>query len=411
MSARSSFVFNPLLPSFSENPYEIYEALRSRDEPFYFPDNDMWLLSRYDDISEITLGKQAVRSLVGISSPADLAERQKSANWHDMPFHERFVQFSLLDSDGDIHRRLRDQVFKHLARKSITGLAPAIQSFVGRLISALETHKEIDFIGDFAVHIPGFVIGMLLGAPEEDCTQLRIWSENIVQFFDLDRSDERKVIAETAAEEFYHYLVSLKAQRAQEPKDDLISSMIVDQAAGHYSDDEFISTCMLILMAGHGSTIDVLGSGMHTLLKFPDVITALRKDLTLLPNTIQEMFRYEPPLPFFHRHLTEETLIRGRRFPSGTTFGLLYGSANRDSAQFDKPNTFDIKRYPNRHLSFGRGSHLCLGNHLARLNMNIIFETLLRRFSDFQLVDEQVRYKRGLSVRGPESLPIAWTVK
>jgi len=400
--------FNPLSPAFSRNPYAVYAELRERDEPFWFEDQDMFLLSHYKDVATVATNPAMLRSLAGIESEANAKERQRHANWHDMPFHERVVQFSLLDSDGEIHRRLRRQIFGEFSVRSVSGLEPMVQAFVDGLLDDLQQHDEIDFIGDFAAHIPGHVIGQLLGVPAEDCPQLRLWSEQVVQFFDVDRSDERKQIAETATREFYHYLTDLKAARSKAPKNDLISKMTEDERQGRYTQDEFISTCMLILMAGHGSTIDVLGSGMHTLLNHPETMVRLRADPSLLPDAIQEMFRYEAPLPFFHRHATEEVTLRGQHFPAGTTFGLLYGAANRDPRQFDDSDTFNITRTPNRHLAFGLGAHLCLGNNLARLNMRVIFETLMRRFPHIELATENVTYKRGLSVRGPASLPVRW---
>lgn len=405
MHTETAFFFDPLSADFAADPYRFYSTLREQVKPYYFATQGMWLLSRFDDISQVTLHPKAVRSLIGIVSPDQLAREQRKANWHDMPYHERFVQCSMLDSDGDKHSRLRSQLFKSFVPKNVGGLEPSIQNFVDELLDELQNHDSIDFVDDFAAHIPGYAIGRLLGAPTEDCSQLREWSELIVQYFDINRTDERKNLAETATREFYEYLTALKRQRLKNPQNDLISSMIQDQANGVYSDDEFISACMLILMAGHGSTIDVLATGMHTLLKFPDAMHGLRHDASLLPTAIQEMFRYEPPLPFFHRHVLEDIEIRGHHFPAGTTFGLLYSAANRDPAAFENPNEFDISRSPNRHLSFGRGVHLCLGNHLARLNMNVIFQTLWRRFSKIELLDEPV-YKPGLSVRGPESLHV-----
>lgn len=402
------FQFDPLSRAFSENPYAVYETLRDADEPYFFEQQNMWLLSRYDDVSAVTIDPGMVRSLVGFKSAEELQAMQRQANWHDMPYHERVVQFSLLDSDGDVHRRLRKQVFGSFLGANVAGLEPIVQAYVDALLDSLIDCEQVDFIGDFAAHIPGFVIGKLLGAPEEDCPQLRIWSEQIVQFFDVDRSHERKQIAEGATKEFYHYLTELKRERMRAPQDDLISKMLVDERAGLYSQDEFISTCMLILMAGHGSTIDVLGSGMHTLMDHPTAARTLRGSPDMLPVAIQEMFRYEPPLPFFHRHATQEFELRGRLYPAGTTFGLLYGAANRDPRHFEQADRFLINREPNRHLAFGRGAHLCLGNHLARLNMKVLFGTLLRRFSAFEFVDEKVIYKRGLSVRGPEALNISW---
>ncbi|NKB51892.1 MAG: cytochrome P450 [Rhizobiaceae bacterium] len=410
MTDHPSPLLDPLDPQFACDPYAVYAQLRDLDEPYFYEDLNMWMLSRYDDVCTIATSPHAVRSLVGIADDQEIAQWQRQANWHDMPYHERVVQFSLLDSDGDVHRRLRRQIFGEFKGDSIAYLEPVVQTHVDQLLDGLEERSQVDFMEDFAVHIPGYVIGHLLGAPAEDCHQLRLWSEQVVQFFDVDRSDEKKQIAERATRDFFHYLCDLKADRAVTPKNDLISKMIVDERAGKYSEDEFISTCMLILMAGHGSTIDVLGSGMHTLLTHRDALQTLRASPSALPLAIQEMFRYEPPLPFFHRHATREVNIRDHRFPAGTTFGLLYGAANRDTEQFEQADSFVIDRSPNRHLAFGLGAHLCLGNNLARLNMKIIFETLLRRFPSIELVDETVEYKPGLSVRGPKKLNIAWSV-
>jgi len=405
MTVSNSLVFDPLSAEFAKNPYAFYDDLRAQDRPFYFAAQDMWLLSRFDDISQIALHPKAVRSLFGYVSQKELALEQRKANWHDMPYHERFVQRSMLDSDGEKHKRLRGHLFKWFTPKSIDRLEPIIQNFVDMLLDSLQTHDQVDFVADVAAPIPGYAIGQLLGVPVKDCAQLREWSELVVQYFDIDRSAQRKQMAETATRDFYEYLVDLKQQRIDSPQDDLISRMIQDQAQGFYSDDEFISDCMLILMAGHGSTIDVLSTGMHTLLNFPDAMRHLQKDTSLLPTAIQEMFRYEPPLPFFHRHVLEDIEIRGHHFEAGTTFGLLYSAGNRDPKYFENPNMFDIARTPNRHLSFGRGVHLCLGNHLARLNMKIVFTTLWQRFSKVELI-EAPTYKRGLSVRGPTALQV-----
>ena len=164
---------------------------------------------------------------------------------------------------------------------------------------------------------------------------------------------------------------------------------------------------MLILMAGHGSTIDVMGSGMNALLANRDQLERLRQDPGLIQTAVQEMFRYESPLPFFHRHVTDSVEVLGKTYPKGTTFGLLYGSANRDPERFPHADRFDVARAPNRHIAFGRGAHLCLGNHLSRLDMEIVFLTLLERTKNIELTTDHVKFKRSLSIRGPISLPLA----
>lgn len=411
MTTPQEIVFDPLSPAFAQDPYRVYKALREAEEPTWFAPQGLWLLSRYADVAKIATDPNMVRSLDEFETADQAARRRRQANWHDMPYHQRFVQVSLLDSDGAAHRRLRRLLLGKFTTTAVAGLEPMIQQIVDGLLAELAGQPKIEFIKDFAAHIPGRVTAHILGAPQEYSAQMRQWSEQVVQFFDVDRSDDRKVLAETATRDFHDFLVDLKVRRKKHPHNDLISAMIADEAAGHYQGDEFISTCMLILMAGHGSTIDVLGSGMHLLLTHPDAMLDLRDRPEALPTAIQEIFRYEPPLPFFHRHATADVEIGGRIWPAGTTFGLLYGAANRDPTQFEDPDIFRIDRSPNRHLAFGQGAHLCLGNNVARLTMRVIFATLLRRFSEIALEQEAVRYKPGLSVRGPEALQIRWTAQ
>jgi len=409
MSPSTDLSFQPLSDAFAQDPHPFYEALRAQEGLTWFDDFDVFLAARFDDVTQIVQHDKMVRSLDHVASLEEIAEQKRAQNWHDMPHHSRFVQFSLLDSDGAVHDRLRKQVFKLFTPVMVGKLRDDIQRYVDHLFDGLSDRDEIDFVEDLATHVPGHIIGRVLGVPDEDCPQLRIWSENIVQFFDIDRSDERKALAETNTTEFYHYLLELKAARAADPKDDLLSLMIEAERVGQMSHDEFISTAMLILMAGHGSTIDVLGSGMHALLNFPDEMQRLRDDPSLMKTAVQEMFRYESPLPFFHRYCTEDVEICGKSYPRGTKLGVLYGSANRDPKQFPDADRFDAGRTPNWHIAFGRGAHFCLGNHLARLDMDIIFSTLLKRYRAIELSEPDVRYKRGLSVRGPEALKIRWT--
>ena len=281
-----------------------------------------------------------------------------------------------------------------------------IQSFVDHLLDDLDDRNEFDFVEDFAAHIPGHVIGRVIGVPDEDCPQLRIWSEQVVRFFNVGRDDHDKRIAGQATKEFYEYLLRLVDARRKIPCEDLMTRMVEHRDAGRMSEDELVATTMLILMAGHGSTIDVLGSGLHALLRFPDQHRKLRDDPGLINLAVQEMFRFESPLPYFHRFATEDTVVAGRKFEAGTRFGLLYGAANRDPERFENADQFDVTRSPNRHIAFGGGTHFCLGNHLARLDMDVIFTTLNKRFSSIELMHNPI-YKPGLSVRGPISLEIA----
>ena len=399
--------FDPLSESFARNPYAVYAQLRERQQPMFYEGADAWLLARFEDVEKAALNPKLVRSLSAFMPEEQVAAERRKANWHDMPNHSRFVQFSLLDSDGDVHFRLRKLVLGMFTGRYVERYRAMIQLYVDRLVDTLLEKREIDFVDDLASHVPGHIIGNVLGVPDEDCPQLRVWSENVVQFFDVGRTEQHKQLAEQATTEFYEYLLELISIRSRHPQEDLVSTLIAARNSGAMDETELISSCMLILMAGHGSTIDVMGSGMHALLQNPAQLARLRQDRNLIQTAVQEMFRYESPLPFFHRYATEDVEVLGRTYPKGTRFGLLYGSANRDPLRFPEADTFDVARDPNRHIAFGRGAHLCLGNHLSRLDMEIVFLSLLDRAKSIELIYDEVEFKRGLSIRGPKSLPLS----
>lgn len=398
--------FDPLSDSFARDPYTAYAKLRDLSKPYYYADVDSWMLTKATDVEAVALNKTMLRSRDHLISEAERKAEQRKMNWHDMPHHERFVQTNLLESEGETHSRLRKLVFREFTAAMIARQRDTIQTFVDHLLNGLDGRDTFDFVEDFAAHVPGHIIGRVIGVPDEDCPQLRIWSENVVRFFNVGCDDNDKRIAEQATKEFYDYLLTLVAARRKSPQEDLMSRMVEHRDAGRMSEDELVATTMLILMAGHGSTIDVLGSGMHALLRFPEQHQKLRDDPALINLAVQEMFRFESPLPYFHRFATEDTEVGGRVFKAGTRFGLLYGAANRDPARFENADQFDVTRSPNRHIAFGGGTHFCLGNHLARLDMDVIFTTLNQRFASIELVKDPI-YKPGLSVRGPFTLEIA----
>lgn len=404
-------MFEPQSTAFAKNPYGYYADLRKLDEPYFYERADAYLLARYIDVEAAARNPRLVRSLEAFMDPDYVKAQQRARNWHDMPNHERFVQFSLLERDDNTHFRLRVIVLRALSRRFVEQQRSMIEAYVDLLLDQLLQHREFDFVEDLASHVPGHIIGHLLGVPIEDCPQLRVWSENIVQFFDVGRTEEHKLLAENATTEFYFYLSDLIADRRKKPQEDLISSLVAAQDAGEMSESELISTCMLILAAGHGSTIDVLGSGMHALVSHPEQMHLLRQEPGHIKMAVQEMFRFESPLPFFHRYISEALVLNGQHYPKGTKFGLLYGSANRDPDQFPDADTFDITRNSNRHVAFGRGAHLCLGNHLSRLDMEVIFLGILKRTRHIELAGAEPAYKKSLSVRGPESLRLTLTPK
>ena len=395
--------FDPAASDFGENPWPAYARLRA------MPGLPEWqgfcLASRFADVQAIASDRRMVRG-TAVFGPAERHRMQVAENFHDMPFHERFVQTSMLELDGPDHDRLRRAVFPFFTRTRLESLRPFITQWVDAALDRLIPQGRFDVIADLAAHLPGQVIGHLIGIDPALAPHMTQWSEDTVSYFDVSRrTADRKAQAERAVVLFHDALQDLYAARKAQPRDDLMTAMIGAKDAGLLTHDELIATVMQILHAGHGSTIDVMGSGLHALLTRPDQMARLRADPALMPTAVQEMFRFAPPLVFFHRYASKDLTICGQDWPKGTKFGLLYASANRDPQAFPDPERFDVARKPNLHLAFGAGPHVCLGNNLARLNMEILFSRLLARTRAIDLAGP-VAWKSGLQAHGPLSLPI-----
>lgn len=397
--------FDPRSDAFTADPYATYTRLRQRgDVPFSTAING-YLLARFDDVATAARASHMVRDPALVMSAEELQAQQRAANWHDMPNHERFVQFSMLERDGALHERLRRLVLPLLSRRAMARYRQMVREHLTALTDELLARQEFDLVTELAERVPSHVIGRVLGVPAADCPQLRQWAEDVVQFFDVDRSAPRKALAEAATTACYEYLRTLIAARRQTPEDDLLSALVAAQAEGRLDEQELISTSMLVLLGGHGSTIDVIGTGLLALMRHPAEFAQLREQPSLAPSAAQEMFRYESPLPFFHRYSTQPVTFGDRTFPAGTRFGLLYGSANRDDTVFDAADQFRIERTPNRHLAFGSGAHTCLGNQLARLEIEELLGVLMARTRTLECIGAP-QFKCGLSERGLASLPV-----
>lgn len=399
---------DPAAPDFGADPWPAYARLRAMPGLPWWAAFDGHLASRMEDVRAIALDRRMVRSAAAFLPPDEVRRLQVAGNFHDMPFHERYVQTSMLEVDGPDHDRLRRAVFPFFTKTRLESLRGFVTDWVARELAPLIGAGPVDFIESLAAHLPGQVIGHLIGTDPALAPQMTAWSEDVVSYFDIHRSAAKKARAEEATRLFADLLEDLYAARRAAPRDDLMSAMIGAEAEGLLTHDELIATIMQILHAGHGSTIDVIGSGLNALIGHPDQMEALRAEPALMPQAVQEMFRHSAPLPFFHRYASEDLTICGQDWPRGTKFGLLYASANRDPAAFVDPDRLDIRRRPNVHLAFGAGAHVCLGNNLARLNMEVLFTALLARTRAIEPAGT-VLWKTGLQAHGPRSLPLTLT--
>jgi len=288
----------------------------------------------------------------------------------------------------------------------VESLRPRIQSRVDGLIDDVIGAGDVDLINAVAEPLPVAVIAKMLGVPDPDAHLLRPWSAEICLMYELNPSEESARRSAQASVEFGDYLRTLSRERRARPRDDLISALAqVLEEGERLTEDELIGTCVLLLNAGHEATVNVTGNGWWALFRNPDQLELLRSDHSLVPTAVEELMRYETPLQMFERWVLEDADILGVTVPKGAELGLLFGSANYDPAMFDRPETMDITRRDNPHISFGAGIHFCLGAPLARLELQTSFRTLLERLPNMELVEEP-QWKAAYIIRGLKELKV-----
>ncbi|MFN2560054.1 MAG: cytochrome P450 [Jatrophihabitans sp.] len=382
-----------------DDPYPYFAAART-DAPVQWHDGlGMWLTFTHAAANAVLRS----RSLGRLWSPRDPAQ--------PMPFFELIHVNSLLENEPPTHTRLRRLVAGAFARGHVERLRPRIAELADRLASDVaEAGAEggiVDLIPLYAEPLPVQVIAELLGVPESDWPLLRPWSNAIVKMYEYAVTDAQREAAERASREFVEYLRDLVARRRTQPGEDLVTSLIAETDAHgtRLSEDELVTTCTLLLNAGHEATVNVVGNGMTALLTHGDQLSRLRADPALVPGAVEELIRFDSPLQLFERTATADTEVAGVLVESGTKIAALLGAANRDPAVFAEPERFDVARADNPHLGFGAGIHFCVGAPLARVELQASLATLLRRFPALALAEPPQR-RPEFVIRGVRSLPV-----
>jgi cytochrome P450 len=353
-------------------------------------------------------------------SNAVLRDRRLGRIWRDREPAERFESFNLihrnaiLEMEPPDHTRLRRLVSAAFARGHVERLRPWVNELAGRLVDRMVEEsggsEPVDLLAGMAEQLPVDVIAELLGVPEADRPLLRPWSNAIVKMYEYQRTREREEAAERAAAEFVAYLRQLAAERRKNLGDDLVSHLVTvrDAEGDRLTEDELVTTCILLLNAGHEATVNVTGNGILALLRNPDQLRRLREDRSLLPTAIEELMRYDSPLQLFERTATEDVEIGGVTVPAGQKIAALLGAANRDPAVFDDPDTLDVGRVDNPQISFGAGVHFCIGAPLARVELQASFGALLARTSRLE-PGAPARRRPEFVIRGLQELPVVLT--
>ncbi len=397
--------FDPLSCEFQRNPYPVYDQLRAVTPILYLESRRTWFLTAYVDVFTLLRDRRLGRALPPGMTRDDLGLPPLREFYK--PFY-KLGEHSMFDKEPPDHTRLRSLVHKVFTPRRVEGLRQRIQQITDGLLDNVESQGRMDILADFATPLPVTVIAELLGVPQEDRHRLRPWSHDIVAMYELDHTEEQGRRAVRAAVEFSDYLRDLARRRKKAPQDDLISALAaVEEAGDQLTEDELISTCILLLNAGHEATVNVIGNGMLALLKHPEQRQKLREHPELVHTAVEEMMRYDTPLQLFRRWLREDFEYKGCQFRKGMELALMFGAANRDPARFVNPSVFDVARQDNPHISFGNGVHYCLGAPLARLELQIAIGTLLRRFPSLQL-DGEPEYRSAYVIRGLKALRVTF---
>lgn len=395
--------FDPWSAAFVADPYPAYAELRATGRAHYFEPTDQWLVPHYADVSALLRDRRLGRTYLHRFTHEEFGRTPPP------PEHEPFETLNgqgLLDLEPPDHTRIRRLVSKAFTPRTVEQLVPTVRRLAAGLVDDFVERGGGDLLAAVAEPLPVAVIAEMLGIPESDRAPLRPWSAAICGMFELNPSEETARAAVRASLEFSAYLRELIAERRTNPGPDLISALVAAHDEGErLTEQEMVSTCVLLLNAGHEATVNTTANGWWTLLRHPEQLAALRADHGLLPTAVEELMRYDTPLQMFERWVLDDIEIDGTVIPRGSEVALLFGSANRDPARFTDPDMLDLARRENPHITFGAGIHFCLGAPLARVELAASFGELLRKAPGLRLAAEP-EWNPGYVIRGVKELRV-----
>jgi pimeloyl-[acyl-carrier protein] synthase len=394
---------NHLPPGALENPYPLLTKMRERAPIIWSPQGNQWLVVRYKEANSIlrnnTFGKRL-----------DKWKHPKFIMRQAMRIFRRGGSSSILLQDPPDHTRVRALVNSAFTPRVVRELESRITAITNHLIDNMEKKQEFDLISDFAFPLPVTVIAEMLGVPSADQDQFKQWSRKITLGLDVSGKPIRLVHSFMAMEQLRRYLTKTIDSKRVGPGSDLISSMIAAQSADNQrlSKEELLANAILILIAGHETTTNLIANGVAALLKHPEQKQLFMENPALSSSAVDEILRFDPAVQIVRRLANSNTDIGGVTIRQNDGITVLIGACNRDPLVFSNPDQFDISREnSNRHLTFGAGIHFCLGAELARTEARIALRQLFDRMPEIKLRDSRITYKGPFGLRGPEKLLIS----
>lgn len=391
--------------TFKADPFPFYAQLRDQAPvfPVKLPTRQRaWLITRYDDVLNALKDERLAKDPRRAMTP----EQLKKLPW--VPSMFKPLERNMLDLDSPDHTRLRALVHKAFTPRLIEQMRDQIQALTDELLDKAEQNGGMDLIADFALPLPLTMIGRILGVPAQDNPKFHRWTKTLIS----GGASRNLFVLIPSVMRFMGYMKKLIKERRANPTDDLITALVqAKDGSDQLSEDEILAMIFLLLIAGHETTVNLIGSGSLALLEHPDQLALLRNEPSLIKTAIEELVRFVCPVEMATERYTREALtIAETTIPRGELVMAVIGSANRDPNYFDNPDELDITRTNNKHLAFGHGPHYCLGASLARLEGQIAINTLVQRMPNLRLniAQDQIRWRGTFVLRGLEALPVSF---
>lgn len=396
----SPAIAEAIRPENRSDPYPVYRRYRET-APMHRADPGLWTFTRYHDILAV------LRDDRFSADPRNATVLEQLAEQSGEPRPIRDVAGRvLLFTDPPDHTRLRTLVNKAFTPRTVERLRSRVEVLVDEILDGVEQGGGMDVIDDLAYPLPAYVICELMGVPASDRDTFRGWSGDVAPILDPSTSPEMLQKAMGTVAQFGVYFWGQIEERTKDPGDDLLSAMVhATVEEDRLSPEELIGLCVLIFIAGHETTQNLIGNGLYALLRHPDQLELLRSDPSLTKGAIEELLRFDSPVQLTGRAATEDIEVSGTTIPKGEEVIMLLGAGNRDPEAFDDPERLDITRQKTSVLSFGAGAHFCLGAGLARLEGQIVFDKLLARLPRIELAEEP-EYRPTMTLRGLKALKV-----
>ncbi|BCL82310.1 putative cytochrome P450 [Ktedonobacteria bacterium brp13] len=381
-------------PANRSNPYRIYEQMLTT--PVAQLDSLHYIVTTYDEIAAI------------LHDPCASKDERKSkvrGTVRDVPHP------SLLFLDAPEHNRLRKLVMQQFTPECISRMHDRVRSLVTEMLDTLRGQTRFDFVEQFAYPLPVTVICELMGVPREDEQRFHAWADTLAHSLDpvVNHNPGMEADTQHASQELRTYMSELVKEKRAHPQDDLVSGLAVgNDPAGRMDDVDLLNTLVLLLIAGHETTVNLLSNSMLTLLRYPFEWRKLRKQPERVAQIVEEVLRYEPPVQFMQRYALADITLQGVTIPQGASILLLFAAGNRDPRRFAQPNDFNPDRPDNQHFGFGGGDHFCVGAPLARIEVHTALNELARRLINPRLLADPPPYRPNAVLRGPQHLQLAF---